>query len=266
MRKRRAFERGNRLRSQIVDSRSLRQRYEPSRVVGPRGAVLVSGSKIVFGGRPEGTVRAWIIESPVPDEIAEVLASVEESSWCWSDRFRALTVLRTLRLDRTVIGSLLGIQTTLVSRLLGLPNAFLPLFAWVDSGRLTVSHMLVIAELATMSEAETWIRRCIAGKWSVRQLRQKLTGVRATSPDLEGLATELGEQLGTEVVVSSMGVDVRVSCAWFGAGDLLGLLQRISDRRGVGFVDGLGSKRRVLDLVLSAREFEAVFGHLLRQQ
>ncbi|AVQ00295.1 hypothetical protein C7S18_23650 (plasmid) [Ahniella affigens] len=266
MKKRRAFDRGNRLRSQVVDGRSLRQLYAPSRVVGPRDAVLVSGQRIVFGGRAEGSVRAWMIDRPVPESTAEAFADIEEAKWSWAGRMLAITLLRSLGLDRATIGSLVGMQTTLVSRLLGLPSAVLALLRLVDDGRLTVSHVVALGELADSSSAETWAGRCIAGAWSVRELRAKLSGGTVQVAELDRLASSLGEQLGTSVSVVSAGAEVRVSLAWFGAGDLLGLMRKLSDASGTGGPEALGSKRRSLELVLSVGEFDCVFGHLVGDQ
>lgn len=265
--RRRAWIRGVAVQSLWLRGATLTRDYDARRLVGADGSVLVYGNRQLLGGAADGPVRAWVLPDPVADDLAFRFGRYEESaSPTWSDRLDVIQGLRDLRLPRDVIGSLVGLQTSVVSRLLGMPADLRALLPLVDRRKLSLSHVLVLAEPGRSGDLLDWGQRAGASGWSVRELRRRLSGGSSPTADLARLGQVLSESLQTEVTVTSANDGaVRVRLAWFTAGDLLGMLARLSAPGATDDGSPGEATRRDLVLDLSTPEFEALFGRWTRE-
>lgn len=136
-------------------------------------------------------------------------------------------------------------------------------------GRLRLGHLLKLHR-APPAAREHLAREVIAKRMSVAKLMEVMASDGANADaDITSLSLQLGEALGTEVVVAGSASSGTVRIAWLTAESLQGICARLAGSRiasptGPSLDRPVGFRRWVDIQYASAHEFDLLFGPLLR--
>jgi hypothetical protein len=138
----------------------------------------------------------------------------------------------------------------------------------VEAGRVSFGHARYLLS-APMSRRVALLDSCIAHGWTVKHLRQILSGggsaglPAATEADLANYRRNLEEALGTQVGVDWRPKRRSVRIAWHDVPTLQGVLERIVRDRPNREAAAISRQRWLVFPVVDADELDELFGHLV---
>lgn len=233
---------------------------------GPPRALLGLSALVQARRLHTEVVAAWQIDCA--DSEAEQIAAADRRDASLPQIAQAIALLRAKGLPSVAIAAALGLRPWDISRLAAANSTGERLSSALAKGLLPFSHARLLSPLPGPMQA-SWTERAIAGRWSYRKLERELQEAAkpvdaANAPDLGAFASQLAEQLGTQVDLEwpDDPAKRRLTLSWYGPEDLKGLMAKLA--AGPEATSSKPIRRELVLQLATTDELDALTGHLLQ--